>query len=614
MNMSSDTSETRPVKGVIAEYETPTALIEACRRVRDAGFTRTDAFTPFPMHEIDEALGIKPTVLPWVALIAGAIGTATGLGMTIWMNAVDYPYIISNKPYVSLPAFIPVIFELTILLASFGAFFGMLALNGLPKFSNPIFTSPRFDRATDDRFFLMVDARDDRFTADGVRALLGDTGAGHVEDVVEDDSPTGIPKIVLLTLLLLGILSLVPPLLVARMRVTNSSEPRFHVFFDMDFTPAKKTQRETSLFADGRVMRPFVPGTVRRGDLILDEDFLTGVDVERLAAIDPRAAERLVMLVQQEGDAAAPGSDAAAVPGGDAAAAEEGDAAAADPAAAQAEDTTPWLEEIPLDVDRAFVEHGQEQFNIYCSVCHGLDGAGRGLVARRAAEIAATYWIQPSSLHQDYLYEMPDGKIYNTITHGIRKMPSYGKQIPPRSRWAIVAYVRALQRSQNAELEDVPPAQRAALQRELDKPMPQREPAEGSAAEQQAREMAAIAAEEGGEAPENVSRALELGPETGTGRQQETRDPVSGNRRDASTPPVGSEGAAQPTESEPGEPAVAPDADGAPADDDAAGADAAASGGQGGDAEQAESDAAESQAEAGDQEAAEETPVVTEVD
>ena len=142
-------------------------LLAASRRIRDAGYKKIDAFTPFPVHGIDEALGIKPTVLPWIALAGGLTGTFTALAMQIYMNSIDYRYIISGKPFLSLPAFIPVAFELTILFASFGAFFGMLALNGLPRFSNPLFTDPRFDRATDDRFFLYIDAKDERFDAVG---------------------------------------------------------------------------------------------------------------------------------------------------------------------------------------------------------------------------------------------------------------------------------------------------------------------------------------------------------------------------------------------------------------------------------------------------------------
>src|SRR6056297_4326516 len=226
--MSAENQKT--VHGYMAEFDSVPTLLAACRRVRDAGYTVTDAYTPFPVHGIDTALGIKPTVLPWIALGGGLTGTMIALTMQIWMNGIDYPYIISGKPFVSLPAFIPVTFELTILLASFGAFFGMWALNGLPRFSNPMFTDPRFDRATDDRFFLYVDAKDERYDAAGVRQLLSDTGSDYINEVVEDDTPSEVPRPIFLVWGLAVAASMVPLLGILTMRVTNSDKPRFHVF------------------------------------------------------------------------------------------------------------------------------------------------------------------------------------------------------------------------------------------------------------------------------------------------------------------------------------------------------------------------------------------------
>ncbi|MCM2370855.1 quinol:electron acceptor oxidoreductase subunit ActD [Aporhodopirellula aestuarii] len=585
-------SETKPapktvadgntVHGVVAEFSDVDSLLAACERVRDAGYTKADAFTPFPVHGIDKALGIKPTVLPWIALTAGAIGTCTALTMQIWMNGIDYQYIISGKPYISLPAFIPVSFELTILFASFGTFFGMWALNGLPRFSNPMFTSPRFDRATDDTFFLFLDAKDKRFDEAGAKVLLGDLGGEFVEPVVEDDSPKKIPSFLLIGLALVIAFSMIPALLVARMRVTKSSSPRFHVFPDMDFSPAKDAQQISTLFADGRAMRPDVPGTVNRGELDWDVDFQTGIDMEKLAQIDAPRARQLVAMMQSdteigEGDGEVAGEESPAEeaveevteepqteepaaeepmadepateePAADEPAAEEPAAdepeaemqeepesvkeesaseeptaeetateepASEEPAAeapaeemaaeeapaeetpaetapeeaatpAEAEpptekpaapaslapasgptvDTTPWLTENPLTVDAEVLARGQQQFNIYCSVCHGMNGRGNGLVNQRAQQILATTWTPPSSLHDQTLYQdaYPDGKLFSTISNGVRKMPGYAAQIRAKDRWAIVSYVRALQASQNATLDDVPASQRKALQ------------------------------------------------------------------------------------------------------------------------------------------------------
>jgi len=494
-----ESSSEKKVHGIVAEFSSVDALLAACRRVRDAGYEKTDAFTPFPVHGIDEALGIKPTVLPWIALGGGLSGTVIAFAMQIWMNGIDYQYIISGKPFISLPAFTPIAFELTILLASFGAFFGMWALNKLPRFSNPLFTSPRFDRVTDDGFFLYIESKDERYDESGVRRLLADCGGEHVEPVVEDDSPTMIPRFLLIGLVTIIAVSLIPALIVAKMRVTTSSEPRLHVFYDMDFSPSKGAQQTSSLFTDLRAARSDVPGTVTRGDLGEDIDVLTGIDVDELARRDPRRADRLVAVVQAPQDAAAEETprvevddpatkNDSAVDGqpaeGDDAAGEppstsEGDqeAGEAEPAAsdageaaagsAQTEDDTPWLTEIPSEVgvDRETYATGRRMFEIYCAVCHGPTGKGNGLATQRAQRILATTWTPPSNINDPSLHReaYPDGKLFSTISNGIRKMPGYASQIEVRDRWAIVAYVRALQLSQNATLEMVPEARRGEI-------------------------------------------------------------------------------------------------------------------------------------------------------
>ena len=152
------------------------------------------------------------------------------------MNSIDYPYIISGKPYISLPAFMPVAFELTVLFSSFGAFFGMWALNGLPKFSNPLFTDPRFDRVTDDRFFLYVDSSDELYDESAVREIYEKTGGEHINAVQEDDSSDKIPKPIFMAWGLVIAASVIPLLVVLKMRVTNSESPRFHIFYDMDLS------------------------------------------------------------------------------------------------------------------------------------------------------------------------------------------------------------------------------------------------------------------------------------------------------------------------------------------------------------------------------------------
>ena len=137
--------------------------MKAAHGVRNAGFTRWDVHSPFPIHGIDAAMGIKPTVLPWLVLGGGLSGLIGGLLLQWYVNAYDYQFMISGKPFWSLPANIPVIFECTVLLSALTAVFGMLALNQLPMHYNPLLKSERFRRVTNDRFFIVIDASDPKF-------------------------------------------------------------------------------------------------------------------------------------------------------------------------------------------------------------------------------------------------------------------------------------------------------------------------------------------------------------------------------------------------------------------------------------------------------------------
>ena len=170
----------------MAEFENEHDLLHAAEKVRDAGYTKTDAFTPFPVHGIDHALGIKPTILPFIVLCAGLTGLCTALLMQWWMNGVDYKYIISGKPFGITPASIPVSFELTILFSGFTTLFGLLALMKLPRFNHPLFASKQFERSTDDGFFIALEARDPKFSATGSKDFLGEIGGTSIELIEEE--------------------------------------------------------------------------------------------------------------------------------------------------------------------------------------------------------------------------------------------------------------------------------------------------------------------------------------------------------------------------------------------------------------------------------------------
>ena len=169
--------------GLMAEFETVDAVVEAAGKVRRAGFQRWDVHSPFPIHGIDPVMGIRPTILPWIVLGGGLTGLVGGLVLQWYCNAYDYPVLISGKPFWSLPANIPIIFECTVLLSAITAVFGMFGLNNLPMLYNPLFKSERFRRVTDDRFFIVIDASDKRFDEAETTQLLTEAGAVAIERV-----------------------------------------------------------------------------------------------------------------------------------------------------------------------------------------------------------------------------------------------------------------------------------------------------------------------------------------------------------------------------------------------------------------------------------------------
>jgi hypothetical protein len=171
--------------GLVIEFETVHATLAAAEKIRDAGFTKWDVHTPFPVHGMNDAMGIRHTKLPLVVLGGGITGAGLGLLMQWWMNAHDYRLIVSGKPFFSLPANIPVMFELTILLSAISAFVGMIAFNNLPLFYHPVFKSERFRRATTDRFVVVIEAADPKFDPDRTTAFLVGLGGSPVERVEE---------------------------------------------------------------------------------------------------------------------------------------------------------------------------------------------------------------------------------------------------------------------------------------------------------------------------------------------------------------------------------------------------------------------------------------------
>ena len=179
-------TEAQKIYGLVAEFDSPAAILRAAEKVRDAGYRRWDTFTPFPVHGMDRVMGLRNSLVGWFALLFG-FGAFAGCMVMIWyMNDFDYPIIVGGKPMFSPPAAFVPSYILLVLSAAIGAFIGMIALNELPRLHHPLFKHGRFTQATRDKFFLVIGAKDPKFSEPATRKLLAEAGGSHIE-LVEDD-------------------------------------------------------------------------------------------------------------------------------------------------------------------------------------------------------------------------------------------------------------------------------------------------------------------------------------------------------------------------------------------------------------------------------------------
>jgi hypothetical protein len=181
----SHAAETSEVYGMLAEFDSAQALMDAAHKVQAAGYTKTDAFSPMPIHGLAEALGFHEHLVPKIVLGGGLMGLIGGYGLEYWTQVIAYPLNIGGRPYHSWVAFIPPAYETTILCAAISAVVGMLALNGLPQPYHPVFNHPRFSMASQDKFFLVIESKDPKYSTDATKSFLAGLGA---KDVVAVDA------------------------------------------------------------------------------------------------------------------------------------------------------------------------------------------------------------------------------------------------------------------------------------------------------------------------------------------------------------------------------------------------------------------------------------------
>jgi mono/diheme cytochrome c family protein len=350
--------------------------------VKAKAAARLEAYTPYPVHGMREALGLRKSPIAGMVFVMGLIGAISALAFQLWTSGVDYPVLTAGKPFFSWEAFIPIMFEVTVLFATFTSGLGMLVLlNRLPFFRHPMLSSRSMPRITRDKFALAVEADGRPLDVDAVTALLREAGAGTVE-VIEQPAAPGLvsPRFLLRIIVAIGISCFVAGYLTYwAMKLFPVSAPMVHMLEQPRLDP----QRESSFFKDGFGMRMPVPGTVARGHIpyTLNED-----EAARLAN--------------------------------------------------------------PLPRTESVLKVGRQTFMTYCSVCHGILGNG-------VSTLTAAYGAKPANLVARTVREYTDGRIYHTIRAGKGAMPSYAGDLSEDESWAVVHYVRVLQRALNARDEDI---------------------------------------------------------------------------------------------------------------------------------------------------------------
>ena len=368
---------------VVGLFDSAQALVDAIPRVRAKQLGHLEAYTPYPVHGIDTALGLRRSPLGGMVLVAGILGASTALFFQWWMSAVDYPVPVGGKAPFSWQAFVPIMFEVTVLFATFTAGLGMLLLlNKLPFFGHPVLASRAIAAITRDKFALAVEAEGTALDVEAAKAMLRTAGASILEVLPFPAPGPTFP----LQLLSRAILTIFASCLVAgygtywAVKLFPVLPPMVH----MENQPKLTAQKGSTFFPDGHGMRLPVAGTVARGQM----PYIVETQEEAAAIVNP------------------------------------------------------------LPRTRDVLEQGRRDWNEHCAVCHGALGNG-------VPALTAAYGAKPANLQAQTFRDYPDGKIYHAIMVGKNAMPSYAADLTEEERWAIVHYVRVLQRAQNAGDEDL---------------------------------------------------------------------------------------------------------------------------------------------------------------
>lgn len=368
-----------------ALFKDPNKLVKLAKKIVELGYKNWDVHSSYPLHGLPRLMRLKWSPLGYIALILGLTGTSFGVFFTWWTMSVDYPLTIGGKPWFSFPAFVPVLFELTVLLASVGTAIVMLfIIFKFPNNRHPLHDTEYMKKVSVDHCGIIIEAKDKNFDYEKVKALFQEFEPDQILDIYYQEEEVAYkPKVFdwkFITFLV------VIAVLTSAVGYLFNNKILYMPPFDFMLNQFRLGPQESStFFADGFGMRKPVPGTVARGDIYYP---FKGKPEE--------AGAKLINPL------------------------------------------LPTKENLAL---------GQEKYNTFCSPCHGWRGEGDSHLNGQ--------FPNPPSLHSEKVRTWSDGRIYHVIVEGQNVMPSYAKQLTEKERWAIVLYIRALQRSLNAKQEDV---------------------------------------------------------------------------------------------------------------------------------------------------------------
>lgn len=367
--------------GIAAIFNTPDDIIKAALTTAKQGYKKYDVYTPYPVHGMDKAMNLKPSKLGYITLGFGLTGTFIALFFMWWTMAMDYPMIIGGKPFFAFPAFIPVTFEVTVLLATLATVIGMLTFFFyFPNNSHPVHGTPFMKKVSHDKYGLFIESIDPNFDLDGTKSFLRSIGGVEIEEIYFHEKITQKifdPKFIVF---LLGVAIATSGAIYFTLNKLLYMQP-----FTWMMTQQKlSAQSETKFFTDKFSMRPKVAGTVARGFIPYE---YKGLALPPAEIVNPTFPDAKNLAV------------------------------------------------------------GKKKFLTFCSPCHGNYGDGDSRLRGQ--------FPNPPSLHSQKVREWNDGNIYHIIVNGQNVMPSYESQITVDERWAIVNYIRVLQKAKNASLEEI---------------------------------------------------------------------------------------------------------------------------------------------------------------